>query len=107
MSEEEPKTDDANEQDGHGQISAVKKTVERDTVPIDDAFDEVTRPSFHSRLFVARSALTQNARAHQRGESERYQAGGKDCYDDGYRKLLKDPAEQARKKDQRNENRRQ
>src|SRR5262249_8705817 len=68
MSKEKEKADDTDEQDRHRQVGAVEKPVERATVPVDHALNEIASPLFHSGAFMARASLTENARTHQRGE---------------------------------------
>src|SRR5262249_34988111 len=66
MGEEKPKTKDADEQDRHGQISAIQKLIQCDAVGIDDSLDEITGPLLHSRAPVAGAAFVENSRTHQR-----------------------------------------
>ena len=70
MGEEKPKTDDADEQDRHGQISAVEELVERPAVGSDHTLNKVAGPLFHPGPLVTRLAFAEDSRAHQGRESQ-------------------------------------
>ena len=70
MSEEKPETENANEQDRNCQPGTIEKSVQRTAVGIDHAFDEIARPFFHPRAFMAGPAFAENARAHQRRQGQ-------------------------------------
>jgi len=93
MSKEKPETNDADEQDGHGQIGAVEKSVQRPAVGSDYALDKIARPSFHSSAFMTRLAFAENARAHQRRQGQGNQPGGENRHNDRDRKFLEDATE--------------
>src|SRR5437764_13159950 len=98
MGEEKPKTKNTDEENRHRQVGAIQKFVESDTVPFDHALDEIAGPSFHSRLFVAGPAFTQNARAHQWRQGQRNKTGGQNRYNDRDGKLLENSTDQSRHK---------
>src|SRR5438552_8350990 len=71
MSKEKPETENASEQDRNGQPGAVEKFIESTAVDIDHAFDEIARPFFHPRAFMAGPAFAEDARAHQWRQRQR------------------------------------
>ena len=103
MREKEPETEDADDQDRHGQPRPVQKPVERATVRSDHALDEIGRVPFHPGALVPGFALSQNARAHQGRERQRHKTRGKNGHDDRDGELAEDAAKKSRDENQRNE----
>src|SRR6266404_6927776 len=104
MSEEEPKTEYASEENGNSQPRAVQKFVQCAAVSGDDAFDEIASPFLHPRAFMPGFALAENARAHQRSKRKRNQTRGENRDNDSHGEFAEDAAEQAGQEDKRDEN---
>src|SRR5882757_5864634 len=104
MGEEEPKANNAGEQDRHGEPRAVQKFVERPAVGSYNALDEITGAPLHPGAFVASLALAQNSRAHQGRERQRHKTRSKNGNDDRNGELAEDAAEKSRDENERDEN---
>ena len=70
IGKEKPETNNASQQNRHGQPGAIEEFVQRAPVSGDHALDKIASPFLHSGAFMPGLSLAENARAHQRSKGE-------------------------------------